>query len=129
MKMLDIARRFGAARASLVAALALFGLQPAFADECVGKPGPAVVYKDGLVAALITWNGGGSGFYHICNTSGEFGGTSSEVCLSWYATLMRAKTEKWLVTFYFDTGASCASLPDNSATPSVRYVGLYTPEL
>lgn len=133
--MSGISHRFGAARAAVAAALAMFVFPPAHAAvECIGKPGPVLLYKDGLVAALITWNTGGSGFYQICNTNGEFGGISSEVCLAWYATLMRAKgqvdpvEEKLLplnVALYFEANVSCAQLPGNSDTPLVHYLGLY----
>jgi hypothetical protein len=108
--------------------LALFGFQPAHASiECVGKPGPVLLYKNGLVAAAFAWNTGDSGFYHICNTSGEFSGISSEVCLAWYATLMKAKSQQQLnVALYFDTSSTCASVPPAESTPTVHYLGIYS---
>lgn len=132
--MFGISHRFGAGRAALMAALALLVFQPAQAAvECVGKPGPVLLYKDGTVGALITWSTGGSGFYHVCNTNGEFGGISTEICLAWYATLMKAKgrfktdgtPDPLNVALYFDVTVACDQLPVSSATPSVHYLGLY----
>ena len=126
--MLDLSRRFAAARVLSVAMLAMFAFQPAHAAvECIGKLGPVLLYKDGLVGVVASWNTGNPGLYHICNTSGEFGGISSEVCLAWYATLMKAKGQPQLnVAIYFDTNVPCAQVPIGSATPTVHYLGLYS---
>jgi hypothetical protein len=117
-------RRFIAARASLAAALALFGFQQAHAAvECVGKVGTVILYQSGIVGVVGDWNPGALSF--VCNTTGEFGGISTEVCLAWYATLMKAKSQQLNVTIYYDSNATCPLLPTYGSTPSVHYLGLY----
>lgn len=52
-------RRFGAARASLAATLALFGFQQSHAAvECVGKVGTVILYQSGIVGVVGDWNPG-----------------------------------------------------------------------
>jgi hypothetical protein len=131
MKMFSISRpstpaprRFAASRASLAVTLALFGFQQAHATvECVGKVGSLILYQNGIVGVTADWNS--AAFSFVCNTNGEFGGISTEVCLSWYATLMKAKSQNLNVTIYYDSNATCPTLPTYGSTPAVHYLGLY----
>ena len=46
-----------------------------------------------------------------------------ETCAVWYATMLRAKNNNQLVTFYFDGSGTCATINTYWAAPVPVYIG------
>lgn len=112
-----------ALRALFLAAASGLALAPAHAAvDCVGKVSKVLLYADGTVNILGSWRGD---YNFVCSTSGAFGSVPAEICLSWYATLTKAKTENLDVTVYYNTNTPCAALPTYQSSPAPVYIGLY----
>ncbi len=92
--------------------------------HCTGRVEDALLYADGTVNILGAWRGD---FTVICNTHGTFGGISAEVCLSWYATAVKAVTDGAMLRIYYAENFTCATLPTYGAAPVPIYVGLSRP--
>ncbi|MBM0106554.1 hypothetical protein JM946_17635 [Steroidobacter sp. S1-65] len=92
------------------------------AVDCVGKVAKVLLYSDGTVNIVGQWRGD---YTFVCSTSGSFGTVSAEVCLSWYATLMKAKADNLDVTVYYNTNTACSALPTYGNSPVPVYIGLF----
>lgn len=103
-----------------ISAALLGSYQAHAAIECVGKVGKVLLYADGSVNVLGAWRGD---YTIVCNTNG--GAVSTEVCLSWYATLLKAKANNTDVTVYYNTTYACNNLPTYGSTPTPVYVGAW----
>ena len=116
-------KRAGVRFGLLVAVGALCaGHQAHAAVDCVGKIAKVLLYADGTVNIVGSWRGD---YNFVCSTSGAFGSVPAEVCLSWYATLMKAKTDNLDVTVYYNTNTACSALPTYGSSPVPVYIGLY----
>lgn len=106
-----------------IVAAALCGPSQAHAAvDCVGKVAKVLLYEDGTVNIVGSWRGD---YNFVCSTSGNFGNVPAEVCLSWYATLVKAKTDNLDVTVYYNTNTPCSALPTYGSSPVPVYIGLY----
>lgn len=115
--------QLGSVRTLLVAVSALCaGPQAHAAVDCVGTVAKVLLYADGTVNIVGSWRGD---YTFVCSTSGSFGAVPAEVCLTWYATLMKAKTDNLNVTIYYNTNTACAALPTYGSSPVPVYLGFY----
>lgn len=101
--------------------LAVFGCQQASAIDCNGKVLRVLLYVDGTVNILGNWRGD---YTYICSTSGSWGNASTEVCLTWYASLVKARADNANVSISYNSSSTCATLPTYSASPMPAYIGL-----
>ena len=102
--------------------LAAIPLTSRAAIDCTGLVHYALFYADGTVNVLGEWRGG---YTYLCNTNGTWGGVPPEVCLSWYATAVKAAADGKELALYYGTDAyTCATLPTYSSSLVPTYVGL-----
>jgi hypothetical protein len=105
----------------LAAALALLSFSSNAATDCNGTVTRVLLYGDGTVNLLSSWRGD---YTVLCNTNGTFGGIPSEVCLSWYGTLLNAASHGKQVNVYYGVTLTCATLPTYWSAPVPTYVGV-----
>jgi hypothetical protein len=89
--------------------------------NCQGTVLDALLYADGSVNIRGSWR---SDFTFVCNTNGTFGGVATEVCLSWYATAVKAISLGKTLQVYYNTTYTCATLPTYGSSPVPVYIGM-----
>ena len=95
------------------------------AIDCTNTVKVALLYSDGSVNIFGSWR---NDYTVICNVRGEWGSVPAEVCLSWYATAVKAASEgKMLTLHYATTSYTCANLPTYSNSLVPLYVGIAVP--
>ena len=111
---------------AVVSLAALASFQAAADLNCNGKVGDVLLYSDGTVNIRSDWRGD---FTYICSTSGSWApNITTEVCLAWYATLVKAQASGLRVSVYYGGNpGTCSTLPSYSASPTPIYIGLLPP--
>jgi hypothetical protein len=120
-------QRFGLIRITAGLVMSMVGMipSPAHADlYCTGKITSVLMYNDGSVMVVGSWR---NDLTKLCNT--QDGTVPTEVCVSWYAAALKARTENSTVSVYYygpsgSPAASCAALPTYGATPLTAYFGV-----
>lgn len=115
----------GWSRAALLLAT-LTSYQAAADLNCNGKVSDVLMYSDGTVNVRSDWR---ADFTYVCSTSGSWASSiSTEVCLAWYATLIKAQASGLrLAVYYAGSSATCSTLPTYSASLVPLYIGLLPP--
>jgi hypothetical protein len=93
--------------------------------QCSGTVQYALLYADGTVNIMTSWRGD---YTYLCSTSGSWAPATAvpqEVCLSWYATAVKAAAEgRHVAVYYSGTTYTCATLPTYSGAPVPLYFGV-----
>jgi hypothetical protein len=77
---------------------------------CTGTLINTMMVVDGTVMIYPSWL---NNWTAICSTEGTFGAVPTEVCLTWYATAIKAQTTPLSVTIYYADASTytCSTLP------------------
>jgi len=93
--------------------------------QCSGTVQYALLYNDGTVNIMTSWR---NDYTYLCSTTGSWApaaAVSQDVCLSWYATAVKAAAEgKHVAIYYSGTTYTCATIPTYSGAPVPLYFGI-----
>jgi len=91
------------------------------AISCMGSVDEVLLYADGTLNVRGNWR---NDYTFLCNTNGTWGNVPAEVCLGWYGLLAKAAADNKTVLMWYETTATCATVPTYGSSPVPIYVGL-----
>jgi hypothetical protein len=106
--------------------LAIALAAPSHADPlwCVGQITGVLVSKNGRVQLLTNY---ASDWRSVCSLTEIWKSVPIELCGSWYAAAVAARTAQTPTTVFYNNGegyASCAAIPYYDGAPSPDYIML-----